>query len=197
VDGWLCRVRSRATFQAPLIRLNGRPSIVVFEAAKEIGASDDPDTLRSVIKILRTGKRVLNRVAAAYCLNLMRSKPAIRALEESVSNRQEHPKVRGQAAESLAHNHRKKSHRLLLQHLNDSSREIRFWSIYALAEMGDSDALPLLRDIAKRDQRIVKGFWSISREAKWAIRRIQNEVRGHIKKRPRRCLYCSKAWKLV
>jgi hypothetical protein len=162
---------------SPLKRLNGRSSVDVFEAAKELWQRDDPDALRSVTSTLRHGKRAMNRTAAAYALNLMHGKSVIPALERSVNKRQEHPKVRGQAAESLAHNHREKSHRVLLRNLTDPSKEVRFWCAYALSEMSDRDALIPLRKLAEKDHRIVRGFWSVSREAKAAIRKIQNEIR--------------------
>jgi HEAT repeat protein len=170
-------------------RLNGRSSIDVYEAAKKIWERDDPRTLRSVIRTLKRGKRALNRAAAAYALHLMHGRTAIAALESTVQNRQEHPKVRGQAAESLAITHRASSHRVLLRNLQDPSKDVRFWCAYALAEMGDTDALAGLRKLAKEDQRIVKGFWSVSREANWAIRRIQEEARR--KGRRKRCSFCT------
>jgi len=177
-----------------LERLNGRSSIDVYEAAKEIWEKDDPITLRSVITTLRDGERVLNRIAAAYALNLMSRRGAIPALEKSVDNKHEHPRVRGQAAESLAHNHREKSHRILLRNLNDPSKEVRFWCAFSLAEMGDGDAVIKLRKLAEKDHRIVRGFWSVSKEARAAIRKIQKETRkrkGHLKQ----CLFCSKVGK--
>lgn len=173
-------------------RLNGRSSIDAYEAAKEICERDDPRTVRPVIRTLKRGKRALNRAAAAYALNLMHGRTHIGALETTVQNRQEHPKVRGQAAESLAITHRASSHRVLLRNLQDPSKEVRFWCAYSLAEMGDPDALTGLRKLAKEDQRIVKGFWSVSREANWAIRTIRGEMRR--KGRRKRCLFCRKAW---
>lgn len=170
-------------------RLNGRTSMDVYEAAKELWEKGDPGTLRSIIKTLRNGKRAMNRTAAAYALNWR--KGAILALEKSVDNKQEHPKVRGQAAESLAHNHREKSHRVLLRNLGDPSKDVRFWCAYALAEMGESEALIPLRDLVKRDHRIVRGFWSVSSEARASIRRIREEMR-HRKGRRKRCIFCSK-----
>src|SRR6267142_2668713 len=101
---------TKISIQSPLERLNRRSSVEVYEAAKEIWERDSTNTLRSVINILRHGERAVNRAAAAYALNLMGRKGAIPALESSVDNKNEHPRVRGQAAESLAHNHREKSH---------------------------------------------------------------------------------------
>jgi HEAT repeat protein len=183
---------NKTTARRLLERLNGRSSIDAYEAAKEIWKSDDQRTLRSVIRTLKCGKRALNRAAAAYALNLMPGRTAIAALETTVQNSQEHPKVRGQAAESLAISHRTSSHGVLLRNLQDPSKEVRFWCAYSLAEMGDTDALPGLRKLAKEDQRIVKGFWSVRREANWAIRRIREEARR--KGRRKRCRFCTKAW---
>jgi len=181
----------KISIQTALERLNGRSSIDVYEAAKEIWQKDDPQTIRSVIRVLHYGERALNRAAAAYALNLMHGKAAIRALERTLSNKREHPKVRGQAAESLAHNHRERSHSVLLRNLDDPSREVRFWCAYSLSEMADEAALTSLRKLAEKDYRIVRGFWSVSREANGAIRKIRKEMRdrrGHRKG----CLFCSK-----
>jgi HEAT repeat protein len=170
-------------------RLNGRMSMDVYEAAKELWDRDDPGTLRSVIHTLKNGKQVMNRTAAAYALNWRET--AILALEKSLDNRREHPKVRGQAAESLAHNHREKSHRVLLRNLVDPSKEVRFWCAYALAEMGEADAVIPLKTLLKRDHRIVKGFWSVSREARASVRKIHEEMSNRKGSR-KRCPFCSR-----
>jgi len=174
-----------------LERLNGRSSMEAYEGAKEIWEKDDPKTLRSVINLLLHGRRVLNRAAAAYALNLMHGKAAIPALERSVGNKREHPKVRGQAAESLAHNHRAKSHHILRVNLNDPSKEVRFWCSFCLSQMADEDALVPLKKLAEKDHRVVKGFWSVSKEANWAMREIRKEV-GERGRRRKPCLFCSK-----
>lgn len=175
----------------PLERLNGRSSIEAYEGAKEIWQKDDPDVVRPVINVLLHGQRVLNRAAAAYALNLTHGKAAVLALEKSVRNKREHPKVRGQAAESLAHNHRAKSHHILRVNLNDPSKEVRFWCAFSLAQMADEDALVPLKRLAEEDHRVVRGFWSVSKEAKWAIREIRKEMKER-KRRRKPCIFCSK-----
>ena len=138
------------------------------------------------------GQRALNRAAAAYALHLPRGNAAVLALEKAAANKREHPKVRGQAAESLALNHRAKSHGILRANLHDPSKEVRFWCAYSLAEMADDDALGSLKRLAEEDHRVVKGFWSVSKEAKWAIRVIRKEMTER-KRRRKLCIYCSKA----
>jgi HEAT repeats len=181
----------RIRIPSSLQRLNGRSSVEAYEGAKEIWQKDDPGMLPSVINTLLHGKRVLNRAAAAYALNLTHGTAAIPALERTVGNKREHPKVRGQAAESLAHNHRPESHRILRENLNDVSREVRFWCAYALAQMADEDALMPLKELAESDHRVVRGFWSVSREANAAIRRIRKEIKERGRRR-KPCLFCSK-----
>jgi len=174
-----------------LERLNGRSSVEAYEGAKWIWEKDDPNVQPSVINTLLHGQRVLNRAAAAYALSLMHGKAAIPALERAVANKREHPKVRGQAAESLAHNHRPESHRILRQNLNDASKDVRFWCAYSLAEMADHDALIPLKRLARDDHRIVRGFWSVSREARASIRIIRKAMREDGRRR-KPCLFCAK-----
>jgi HEAT repeats len=181
----------RIRIPTPLERLNGRSRIEAYEGAKEIWQKDDPDIVRPVINILLHGRRVLNRAAAAYALNLTHGKAAIPALERSVGNKREHPKVRGQAAESLAHNHRAKSHHILRVNLNDPSKEVRFWCAYSLAQMADEDALAPLKKLAEEDHRVVRGFWPVSKEAKWAVREIRKKMTERERRR-KPCLFCSK-----
>ena len=175
----------------PLERLKSRSSIEAYEGAKEILQQDDPAIEHRVIDVLLHGQRVLNRAAAAYALNLSHGKAAVLALEKSVRNKREHPKVRGQAAESLAHNHRAKSHHILRVNLNDPSKEVRFWCAFSLAQMADEDALVPLKRLAEEDHRVVRGFWSVSKEAKWAIREIRKEMKER-KRRRKPCIFCSK-----
>jgi hypothetical protein len=181
----------RIRVPSPLERLSGRSSVEAYEGAKEIWQRGNPGMLPSVISTLLHGQRVLNRGAAAHAFILMHGKAAIPTLERVVANKREHPKVRGQAAESLAHNHRPKSHRILRENLSDASKEVRFWCAYSLAQMADEESLIALKKLARYEDRIVRGFWSVSREANAAIRTIRKEMRQHGRRR-RPCLFCSK-----
>jgi HEAT repeat protein len=175
----------------PLERLNARSSADAYGGAKKIWEEDDRDAVPSVLKVLLHGQRALNRAAAAYALNLTHGKAAIPALERSLGNKREHPKVRAQAAESLAHNHRAKSHDILRTNLSDPSKDVRFWCAYSLAQMADEEALVPLQELAESDHRVVKGFWSVSKEAKRAVREIRKAMRDR-GRRHKACLFCSK-----
>ena len=186
---------ARVITPTPLQRLNGRTSTEAYEGAKQLyGQQRATAVVKQVIDVLQHGQRVWNRAAAAYALNLTPGERTIRALEEVVANQREHPKVRGQAAESLACNHRAKSHDILRANLTDPSKQVRFWCAYSLAQMADEEALVSLKLLAEEDYRVVKGFWSVSKEAKWAIREIRNALaERHRRRRP--CIFCSRARK--
>lgn len=111
----------------------------------------------------------------------------VKALERALKSKTEHSSVRGQAAESLAHGHRKQSHRLLIRCLDDTSREVRFWCAYALGEMAEKRAVATL-DLLRPDRRVVKGFHSVAKEADDAIRLIEEENCTH--RRKDGCVFC-------
>jgi HEAT repeat protein len=172
-------------------RLNGRNQMHSFEAAKAIWEDPDKRLERQLILTLKCGCRPFNRTAAAYAMQVVTTPRTIRALERVVKNNSERPRVRGYAAEALAHCHRKKSHSVLLTGLGDSSKEVRFWCAFALGEMAERSAIPALERLVARDKRIVKGFHSVAKESADAIKNIQTEKAGH--RRKDGCVFCVRA----
>jgi len=116
---------------------------------------------------------LFNRAAAAYAMQILTTPRAIRALEEVVKDKLERPRVRGEAAEALAHSHRRRSHDVLLEGLGDSGKDVRFWCAFALGQMAEKRAIPALKSLVVRDRRMVKGFHSVAQEAADAIANIQ------------------------
>ncbi len=159
-----------------------------FEAAKVIWNDSDPALEPSLILILKEGRRPFNRAAAAYAMQMLRTRQTIRALEETVMNKSEHPRVRGEAAEALSHGHRRKSHELLMKSLSDPSKDVRFWCAFALGEMAEKRAIPTLRHLIATDRRIVKGFHSVAKEAEDAVKNILSEKASH--RRRLGCVFC-------
>lgn len=171
--------------------LNGRSQLEAFEAAKAAWDDSDGRLERPLIHTLKHGRRSFNRAAAAYAMQMVSTSKTIAALERAIQNKSEHPYVRGQAAESLAHCHRKKSHNVLLAGLADPSKDVRFWCSFALGEMADKRAVPALRVLVQGDHRTIRGFHSVAKEAAAAIRNIEIENVG-----PRRgngCVFCVRA----
>jgi len=120
---------------------------------------------------------VHNRVEAAYALGAMHGSARTIALERSLSDKSESPQVRAFAAEALVVIHRKVTHGVLLRNLKDSSAEVRFWCAYALGEIQDRKALSTLRRLAENDNRAVKGWWTVSKEARDGITNINRDRR--------------------
>jgi HEAT repeat protein len=169
-------------------QMNGRTQLQAFEAAKTIWNDPDQQFTSPLTTILRRGRRPFYRAAAAYAMQVLVNKQSIAALERALANRSEHPRVRGEAAEALAHGHRSKSHELLLRGLDDRSKDVRFWCAFALGEMAELRAIKTLQHIAETDKRIVKGFHSVAKEAIDAIRNIQKEKPFH--RRKNGCVFC-------
>jgi HEAT repeat protein len=178
-------------------RLNGRSQADAFEAAKAAwqGAANgvmarkatNKQLERSLIQTLKHGRRPLNRAAAAYAMQLWSSPRAIRALEKVVKNKSERPSVRGEAAETLAHRHRRKSHDVLLASLGDSSKEVRFWCAFALGEMAEKRAVSALEGLVESDKRVVRGWHAVAKEAADALKNIKAARKDW---RRGRCVYC-------
>jgi HEAT repeat protein len=171
-----------------LLGMNGRTQTQAFGAARAIWEEPDTQLIGPLIVLLRKGRRPFNRAAAAHAMQVLVNKQTIEALERALANRYEHPRVRGEAAEALAHGHRLKSHDLLLRGLEDKSRDVRFWCAFALGEMAELRAIKALQHIAETDKRIVRGFHSVAQEAVDAIRNIQEEKPFH--RRTNGCVFC-------
>lgn len=169
-------------------RLNGWSQSDAFDAAKLIWNDSDTRLERPLIRILKKGRRPFNRAAAAFAMTMVTTPGTIAALEQAVKNKSEHPRVRGEAAEALAHSHRKKSHDVLLTELSDPSKDVRFWCAYALGEMAEKRAVPALKLLVTNDRRIVKGFHSVGKEAADAIECIETEKAAH--RRKNGCVFC-------
>ncbi len=174
--------------KAVLAGLKGRTQMLAFEAAMAIWRDPDPSLERPLISVLARGGRPLNRAAAAFAIQILKTQRGVKALERSVKNKSEHPRVRGEAAEALAHGHRKMSHDVLLKGLGDPSKNVRFWCAFALGEMAERRAVPALKGLAATDKRIVKGFHSVAKEAADAIHNIQKNDKGRRSRGS--CVFC-------
>jgi HEAT repeat protein len=149
---WLMRcVGGRGTAKALLRVLDSREGAVAFEAAAGFASY--------------ASGRANNRAVTDTLLRMLRSKKASSL-------------ARGQAAESLGHRRDPRIVPALLRNLHDPSVEVRFWCIFGLWQQCDRRALPALRDIQKSDRAVLKGWWSIRKEATDAIEAIQRGSGG-------------------
>jgi HEAT repeat protein len=179
---------SRDKRRTIIAELNGRTQMEAFEAAKVIERGSDVSLEQALIATLQRGRRPLNRTAAAYAMQGVRTIRTIEALERALADGSEHPRVRGQAAESLIHNHRGRSHEVLLKGLTGPSKEVRLWCAFALGQIAEDRATLALKRLVAIDSRIVKGFWSVAKEASDALRNIESNNRSH--RRKYGCVFC-------
>ena len=168
--------------------LNGRTQLVAFETAKFLYNKDDIQLEAPLTRTLKCGRRPFNRAAAAYVMQMITTAKTVSALERTVSDKSEHPRVRGEAAEALAHAHRLKSHDVLLKNLADPNKDVRFWCAFALGEMAERRAIPALTQVAATDRRVIRGFHSVAQEAKDALKNIEVENTAHRTKNG--CIFC-------
>jgi len=161
---------------AVLDALGDARTAVRVAAAQALGQLGARKALPQLITTLVTDDDSDARKAAAYALGVIGDDGATRALVWTLNNKDEAPAVRGMAAESLANVGAKSAVPTLLAALNDPSAEVRFWSAFALGELGGPESLPGLQRVAARDMADVPGWGTVSQEASEAIERIQGKV---------------------
>ena len=61
---------------------------------------------------------------------------------------------------------------VLIGTLQDASSEVRFWSAFALGQLGDARAIPALEQLAMRDKTAVANWGTVREEALDAITQI-------------------------
>jgi HEAT repeat protein len=105
-----------------------------------------------LIRLVRTDADPNIRRMAAYALGNIRNRRATAALREVLRDRGEEGAVRGMATEQLVYT--KAAIPDLLKGLGDSSREVRFWSAYALGEGRVKAAVPALRRLTRDRSRV-------------------------------------------
>lgn len=150
---------------------------IIWECAKSLGILGSRTLFLPFCNILCNDHIITRRAAAAYFLGHLHDERAIDVLLKILCNCDEHPTVRGHAAEALGLLGNQCAVPHLIATLKDSSPNVRFWSTYALGELGDTAALPYLEYLAETDTATIPGWWSIRKEAREAIIRLQQKLK--------------------
>lgn len=148
-----------------------------FEGAKRISnyklSNRQVEALSMIPKI---GKELHNKEAATYALAFIENcDEAMITLIDLLSSSKNHELVRGQAAEGIGimalSNYRFKEtvENILLKSLKDRSPVVRFWSCYAVGQLGLKKAIAVLEEIKANDTEICPNWWYVSEEAEDAI----------------------------
>lgn len=162
-----------------LVRTLASDDVNRWAAATELSQVDDARTLRQVQRVLEGRGDEQGRAAAAYVLGFNESSNASDVLARRLADPDESPLVRAYAAEGLGH---------LLQHepvladvrlaivscLNDPEPEVRFWSAFAAGVLDLQESRPRLEQLLD-DEAFVEGWWTVAREAEWALRCLDGE----------------------
>jgi HEAT repeat protein len=150
-----------------------------WEAAKALSAVKDRRALRRVERLLEGDGDEEARAAAAYVLGFNGASDASDVLARRLADPDESPVVRAYAAEGLGH---------LLQHepvmaeirttivscLRDPEPEVRFWCAFAAGVLDLQESRPQLERL-RDDDASVEGWWTVGKEAEWALRCLEGE----------------------
>jgi HEAT repeat protein len=172
------RLGQKRLAPALLVAFRSEDVSLTRQAASDLSLLRARRVLPALISELLSAPAPEVREAAAYALRGYFFEQHIdnrilAALIRVVGNPDEHPGVRGQAAESLARSRSKRACNPLIRALSDPSAEVRFWAAFALGQIRCQAALPHLRRLARSDRRRLRGWWTVSKEAADAINQIR------------------------
>jgi HEAT repeat protein len=171
---WLLgQLRNKRTVHALLNAFNDSDPSLFWEAAKSLGQIGSKRATHPLILILLKDTNPEKRAAAAYALGNLRDKRALHLLLKKLADENENIRVREHVAEALAYIKDESAVPPLIDALRDSIAEVRFWSAFALGEIGDNRALTELKIIADTDKSVLPRLGRVSKEASLAIERIE------------------------
>ncbi len=142
-------------------------------ADRNPGVLSDRRAAGRLIEVMHGDPDAMARQLAAQSLGELHSPKAIRALREVFTDQGQESRLRGAAAEALGASFTYESVPELVAGLTDPSPEVRFWSAYAVGFMKVESAVPELERLVSGDDAEVPGWWSVSKEAAWAIAEIR------------------------
>ena len=177
------RLGQKRLAPAMLVAFRSGNLVLTRQAASDLSLLRSRRVLPALITQLLSAPDPEVREAAAYALRgyffeHTADNRVLTALIGVVRNPEEHPGVRGQAAESLAYSRNKRACSSLISALRDPSAEVRFWAAFALGQIRCQAALPHLRRLAHNDKRRLRGWWGVGKEAADAINEIRYGTRG-------------------
>ena len=159
----------------PLLTVLGDPNESLRrDAALALGVLRDRRATAKLIQAMLGDPDSMVRQLAAKSLGDLGSPKGIKALRGVLTDQSQDPNLRGATAEALGASFAFDSAVELIAGLSDRAPEVRFWSAYALGFMRVESALPELERLSSGDDAEVPGWWSVSREAVWAIAEIRD-----------------------
>lgn len=172
---WLAaRIGDEDSISALEIASNDQSSIVRRQAIQALGELGfaTPQVVLILKRALFKDDDVEVRKMAAYSLGMLASDDGLNSLIDTLGNKSENPGVRGMAAEALISFRNPSTIPLLITCLADEAPEVRFWSAFALGQLGAGEALSELQRLVEEDHDEIPGWHSVSQEAADAIKAI-------------------------
>lgn len=170
------RLRYKRAAKILLETIVEKNKLLIWESAKALRSLGSKKSTPGLIFLLRNASVDEHRIAAAYALAQTQDPIVVEALIETLGNKSEPPRLRGQAAEALAYLRASSSFDVLFASLKDPAVEVRFWSVFALGELRDKRAVIELNRIAVQDPGILPGWGTLKKEAEEAIMKIDRGV---------------------
>jgi HEAT repeat protein len=157
----------------------------IVDAAQALSEIPGRHVRRGLERLLVSHEGARVRAQAAWALGFHpQGADAVDALLRTLADVAEETEIRAHAAEALGHMADRLGERegdvlaALLRSLTDTSAYVRFWSAFALGNLGDERAIPALERLAERDTQSVPGWWSIRKEALDSIDQIRLRQRN-------------------
>lgn len=169
----LARLKDEETEEILLRLLTDPNQRIRAAAAQYLAEAGLVQSVQPLLKLLTEDKENQVRIAAVYALGLLGAREALETILEILKNKNEDSGLRGSAAEALADIGDTRAIDPLMEALSDESVEVRFWSVFALGELGDASVLPALQKIEETDGGFLEGWHSIKEEAGESINRIK------------------------
>jgi HEAT repeat protein len=140
-----------------LLSVIQRGGPIAFEAAKAIRNIGSHAAIIPLIDLLSSDGTVEARTASAYALAGFRHLAVERHLSTVLANSGEPAEIRAACAEALGDGNFEGAFDVLVSSTSDSSPDVRFWSLYALGELGLPEALQTVGSHIPDDARTSSG----------------------------------------
>ncbi len=174
---WLVgQLRDRELVQ-PILVLMARTvdEKLTWECGKALGQIQDTSVIPTLANLLLSSAESFRRAAAAHALGSLEEPSAVAALRSALRLSDLAPNVRGMAAEALGLQRSREAVDDLIQCLQDAAPEVRYWSAYALGQIGDQLAMSPLRHVAESDHVTVEPWGTVAECAREALGEIEAE----------------------
>lgn len=177
------RTKQPATAFARLLADRSQPAALRSAAAMAIGDLDARLGFAMLVEVLQAvDDNPTVRSAAAAALGWTGQAGALGPLADTLDDRADAPDVRAACAEALGYlGLGDGAVETLMASAAEHTLRVRFWSLFALGELARLDetyrkpVVELATAVAQSDLRVVRGWWSVRREAEGAIHKARSD----------------------